>query len=198
MEEGPANKILPYTFNSSSNNNNSNNSITSNSKTSSDSSHSLVDNWTLWAHLPHDTDWSMKSYKEVYTMTSVEETIALCELLPEVLVVNCMLFVMRKGIVPVWEDPSNRNGGCFSYKISNKNVYQIWKDLTYCLVGGSLSSNKEFVENVTGITISPKKSFCIMKIWMSTCKFQSPDYVTLDIKGISQVGCLFKKHVPEY
>lgn len=197
MEEGPANKILPYTFNSSSNNN-SNNSITSNAKTSSDSSHSLVDNWTLWAHLPHDTDWSVKSYKEVYTMTSVEDTIALCELLPEVLVVNCMLFVMRKGIIPVWEDPSNRNGGCFSYKISNKNVYQIWKDLTYCLVGGSLSSNKAFVENVTGITISPKKSFCIMKIWMSTCEFQSPDYVTLDIKGISQVGCLFKKHVPEY
>ena len=131
-------------------------------------------------------------------MTSVEDTIALCELLPEVLVVNCMLFVMRKGIIPVWEDPSNRNGGCFSYKISNKNVYQIWKDLTYCLVGGSLSSNKAFVENVTGITISPKKSFCIMKIWMSTCEFQSPDYVTLDIKGISQVGCLFKKHVPEY
>jgi len=21
----------------------------------------LSDKWTLWAHLPHDTDWSMKS-----------------------------------------------------------------------------------------------------------------------------------------
>ena len=33
-----------------------------------------------------------------------------------------MLFVMRNGINPMWEDPKNKDGGCFSYKISNKNV----------------------------------------------------------------------------
>ena len=26
--------------------------------------HNLYDNWTLWAHLPHDTDWTVKSYKK--------------------------------------------------------------------------------------------------------------------------------------
>ena len=24
----------------------------------------LYDKWVLWAHLPHDTDWSIKSYKK--------------------------------------------------------------------------------------------------------------------------------------
>ena len=24
--------------------------------------HLLSDKWILWAHLPHDTDWSLKSY----------------------------------------------------------------------------------------------------------------------------------------
>ena len=24
--------------------------------------HPLHDKWVLWAHLPHDTDWSLKSY----------------------------------------------------------------------------------------------------------------------------------------
>ena len=24
--------------------------------------HELSDSWILWAHLPHDTDWSLKSY----------------------------------------------------------------------------------------------------------------------------------------
>jgi hypothetical protein len=162
------------------------------------SHHKLNHEWTLWAHLPHDTDWSTKSYKEVYNISSVEETIALCESLPEVLVVNCMLFIMKKGIVPVWEDPSNRQGGCFSYKISNKSVYSIWKDLTYMLVGESLSNDTEFVNTITGITISPKKSFCILKIWMSSCNFQNPDLVTNEIKGLTTMGCLFKKHTPEY
>ena len=64
---------------------------------------------------------------------------------------------MKKGIIPVWEDPANRQGGCFSYKIANKSVYSIWKELTYLLVGESLSTNKEFVNQITGITISPKK-----------------------------------------
>ena len=28
--------------------------------------HILFDKWVLWAHLPHDTDWSIKSYKLDY------------------------------------------------------------------------------------------------------------------------------------
>ena len=160
--------------------------------------HKLNNEWTLWAHLPHDTDWTTQSYKNVFTMTTVEETIALSESLPEVLVINCMLFIMKKGIIPVWEDPANRQGGCFSYKIANKSVYSIWKELTYLLVGESLSTNKEFVNQITGITISPKKSFCIIKIWMSTCDFQNPELVTNEIKGLTTMGCLFKRHSPEY
>ena len=45
--------------------------------------HKLYNAWTLWAHLPHDTDWTVKSYKQIYTVESVEGTIALCETIPE-------------------------------------------------------------------------------------------------------------------
>ena len=77
----------------------------------------LSKKWNLWAHLPHDTDWSTSSYKKIYTFTTVEETIAITETLPDPLIKNCMLFIMQDGIVPMWEDPRNRNGGCFSYKV---------------------------------------------------------------------------------
>ena len=166
--------------------------------TSMDSFHKLSQNWTLWAHLPHNTDWSINSYIPISTFTTVEETIAVTETLPAVLIENCMLFIMREGIKPTWEDPKNRNGGCFSYKVLNKNVYKVWKDLTYVVVGGSISKQTNFVNCVTGITISPKKNFCIIKIWMSDCNNQNPAIVTNDVKGISPVGCLFKKHTPEY
>ena len=163
-----------------------------------DEFHKLSDSWTLWAHLPHDTDWSISSYKQIYTMNSVEETIAITETLPDILVKNCMLFVMREGIKPIWEDPKNRSGGCFSYKISNKSVYQVWKELTYLLVGNSISKQSTFVANVNGITILPKKNFCITKIWMSNSSNQNPAIITNDIQGLTSQGCLFKKHTPEY
>ncbi len=69
---------------------------------------------------------------------------------------------MKDGITPTWEDSKNRNGGCFSYKVSNKNVYDAWRDLTYVLIGETISSISAFVNAVTGIIISPKKNFCII------------------------------------
>jgi len=160
--------------------------------------HKLSNRWTLWAHLPHNTDWSIKSYIPIYTFSTIEETIAVTETLPSILVENCMLFLMKEGIKPTWEDPKNRNGGCFSYKILNKNVYKVWKELTYVIAGESVSNNVSFVRCVTGITISPKKNFCIIKIWMTNCDNQNPAIVTNDIKGLVPQGCIFKKHTPEY
>lgn len=159
--------------------------------------HTLSDEWCLWAHLPHDTDWSLNSYKIICSIKTAEEVIALNDTLPARLVNNCMLFVMRKGITPLWEDPKNRGGGCFSYKVSNKTVYECWKNLTYNLVGESLSNNPYLQQDITGITISPKKNFCIIKIWLTKCDFQDASLINCN-SGIDTHGCLFKKHAPEY
>lgn len=155
--------------------------------------HKLHDSWTLWAHLPHDTDWSLSSYKKISTLETVEDTLTLYENLPEVAIKNCMLFLMRDGIQPIWEDEKNRNGGCFSYKINNKNVAYSWKNLSYVLLGETLTS-ENLSKYINGITISPKKNFCIIKIWLSTCDYSNPEIIT-DIEGISKYGCLFKKHI---
>ena len=165
---------------------------------SSNNTHSLKNTWVLWGHLPHDIDWSMKSYNKIFTVSTVEEAIAITETLPPILVQNCMLFWMREGIKPTWEDPKNRNGGCFSYKVVNKTVFDCWKELTYSTLGNTISKQMNFVDKVTGFTISPKKNFCIIKIWMADCSNQNPAIVTNEIKGIVSQGCIFKKHAPEY
>ena len=156
--------------------------------------HPIKCGWMLWAHLPQDSNWALDSYKRVSRFTSIEETVAITETLPEPLVKNCMLFVMRDGIAPMWEDPKNRDGGNFSYKISNKIVTETWRDLSYMLVGESLSSNTDIANSVTGISISPKKNFCIIKIWFNNCKNQNPALITSDIPGITSQGVLFNKH----
>ena len=156
--------------------------------------HKLYDNWTLWAHLPHDIDWTVKSYKQVVTFNSVESIITVCETLPEKMISNCMLFLMRKGIQPMWEDPKNCKGGCFSYKVSNKNVATVWKNLSYILVGESLTEDKGLRKHINGITISPKKNFCIIKIWIANCDYQNPTIIN-ELPSIVPHGCLFKKHL---
>ena len=164
------------------------------SSSNSSTLHAINDNWTLWAHLPHDVDWTVKSYKEIVTFNTVEATIALMETIPEKMINNCMLFLMRKGIQPMWEDARNKKGGCFSYKVSNKLVAGVWKALAYTLVGETLTTDKTLRQNINGITISPKKNFCIIKIWLANCDYQNPAVIT-ELPSIVPYGCLFKKHI---
>jgi hypothetical protein len=173
-------------------------SITTKMETSKSDSNSteykLYDKWTLWAHLPHDTDWTFDSYTRILTFNTVEAIITLLETIPDEMITNCMLFIMRDGIKPMWEDPKNKKGGCFSYKINNKNVSSVWKNLSYSLVGESLTDDVKVRANINGITISPKKNFCIVKIWLANCNNQNPNVIA-DNLGISSQGCLFKTHI---
>jgi hypothetical protein len=104
------------------------------------------------------------------------------------------MFMMRDGIKPMWEDKANSDGGCFSYKINNNNVKQVWDQLCCLVVGNTLSKDNKFMKNITGITISPKKSFCIIKIWMRDCTQQNVRKIR-EIPHLSSNGCLFKKHL---
>jgi len=161
--------------------------------------HPLNDTWLLYAHLPHDTSWTIDSYKVITEVKFVEQVIALVDCLPEDLVTDCMLFWMRKGIQPIWEDTNNRGGGCFSYKITNKNVYAVWRKMSYLLCGETMTSKTGIMGKINGITISPKKHFCILKIWLKTCSQQDPTIINYPGGNIiSAQGCLFKRHNPEY
>ncbi len=156
--------------------------------------HPLSNEWILWAHIPSSKDWTMKGYVKISSINTLEEVLSITETLPEDLLTNCMLFLMRSYISPRWEDEKNVHGGCFSYKVSNNNVKHAWCNLTYALVGNTISPNRDFMSCVNGITISPKKKFCIIKIWMNSCVYQNPAQVTSQIRTITPKGCIFKEH----
>ena len=160
--------------------------------------HALNDKWKLYYHLPQDKNWSVSSYSVIMSdIDTAEKVISLNEFIHDSVIKNCMLFVMREGITPMWEDPRNRNGGCFSYKISNKFVPEVWKKLFYLMTGETLCKDMNHSQNVNGITISPKKNFCIIKIWLSVSTLQDPEIIT-NIQNLHKQGCLFKKHEPEF
>jgi len=179
--------------------------------------HDLNDIWTLWLHLPFDTDWSINSYKKVSTFKTLEECIMLIENIKSEIVEKCMLFIMKNNIKPIWEDINNKNGGCLSYKISINKINEVWKNLTYSLLCNYLINDEDILLNINGISISPKKNFSIIKIWFKDAVFfcnlinkqlnknnlsieeisnmELEDIFKLDIIcNIEKHICIFKKH----
>lgn len=156
--------------------------------------HPLRDAWTLWHHKPHDSSWSADSYANIATCDSVEQVVRLATLLEDVFIKNSMLFLMKEGIRPEWEDPRNCHGGSFSFKVRNEHVCAVWVLLMYAVTGRFISQNDEFLNKITGITLSPKKGTCIIKIWMEDTSFQNPMHISFDIDGLEKHGCLFIEH----
>ncbi len=153
----------------------------------------LSDTWTIYSHLPYNNDWTVTSYQSLFKTNILEQFIVFSEFVSEVIIKKCMLFIMKNDIQPIWEDDNNKNGGCFSYKIQNENVVSVWKNLSYKLIGNSLL--KPGTENtISGITISPKRNFCIIKIWLQNCKHRDSSIIT-NIEHMTSQQCIFKKHI---
>jgi len=154
----------------------------------------LSKRWVLWSHLPQNTDWTISGYNQIATISSLEEIVALFNVIPDTLLTSCMLFIMKEDILPIWEDAKNCRGGCFKYRIINKHVPQTWKHMAYSLLGETMSSNKKFLNNVTGIAISPKKKFCILKVWTSNCDYQNSDIIDTENVILQSNRALFEAH----
>lgn len=161
------------------------------------SSYYLKNNWTYYLHL-HDTrEWNLESYNKIISFNSVDNAILLNDEIHYDLIKKSMMFLMKEQINPMWEDEQNKNGGCFSFKVLNKDIEYVWKKVYFHLIGCTITKNKLYYENINGITLSPKKKFCILKIWMKNCDLKDPN-IFIDIENLLTEGCLFKKHCPEF
>lgn len=135
-------------------------------------SHKLNCNWVVWYHNPTDKSWTPESYKDILELTTLEDFLVLKnswnECLP--MVNEGMFFLMRKlnngkVIYPLWEDINNRNGGVWSFKINKDEATDIWFKLCSITIGECICNNPLESMQINGISISPKKNFCIIKIW---------------------------------
>jgi hypothetical protein len=158
----------------------------------------LIGSWTLFYHLPDDKKWTISSYPVIMNkINTVEKVIAINREIADDTIRFNMLFLMIDGVTPTWEDKQNRNGGCFSYRVPNNVVPGVWKNLVKSLCGHTLTVNKNDMKYVTGITISPKTNFCIIKIWLRCCTLQDTSLI-IDIENLPKIGSFFRKHAPEY
>ena len=153
----------------------------------------LSNNWNLWFHSPFENDWSINSYKQIFSFYTLEDCIKIVENINHEIYEKYMIFFMKNDIKPIWEDENNKFGGCFSYKILSCEIYEYSKIFIYLIIGNTLLENKDVLNNITGISISPKKSFCIIKIWNNNK--EKNDKKLLNTKmDIPFDSCIYKQH----
>jgi len=77
-----------------------------------------------------------------------------------------MFFFMKEGVRPLWDAPENDKGGAWSKKVDAADTNNVFLDcMVHCLAGKFLKSNNEVI---SGVTLSPKGNFHIIKVWNST------------------------------
>tara|TARA_B100000424_G_scaffold245384_1_gene216347 strand:+ start:195 stop:701 length:507 start_codon:yes stop_codon:yes gene_type:complete len=164
----------------------------------------LNNKWTLWTH-NQSNNWDISGYNNLFTFDTLDDAITFNENIDPNIVKKSMMFLMKDNIKPIWEDELNINGGSFSYKINEEIVNNIWKKLVYYLISMTIHNNENILNNINGISISPKKNFCIIKLWIANInnfdeKLYNDLINNIDIFNIHKLCniepqiCIFKKY----
>ena len=140
----------------------------------------LNDIWAVYFHNPYDVNWNTSSYISIGTINSITDFWNHSANLKDHLHQG-MFFIMREYVFPMWDDKENINGGCLSIKVLKENIDAYWQDLTIKMLGETLvkPSHRQKWDVINGISTSPKKNFCIVKIWLKDDSLSKVDMIDL-------------------
>tara|TARA_B110001450_G_scaffold127945_1_gene120354 strand:+ start:7153 stop:7620 length:468 start_codon:yes stop_codon:yes gene_type:complete len=152
----------------------------------------LNDIWSFYFHDPYNIDWNTNSFKFICNISNVDDFIKLYLTYKDI-IFKGMFFIMREHILPIWEDENNINGGCFSLKIYKENIHEKLFELSSLLLGEKLGKTDEISNNINGISISPKKNYFIIRIWIKDNRYAIKQNYNIEIAKYTTV--LYKNHV---
>ena len=136
--------------------------------------------WCLYYHNPADTKWTPDSYQMISTVKTWGEFFAVMKAMEDISVQQGMLFWMREGVPPLYENHANIKGGCYSLRVNRSRATHYFMQYTVAsLLGGAVNDSGNLIQ---GVSISPKRiaeknqSFNVIKIWNKDCtKFNKPE-----------------------
>ena len=155
----------------------------------------LNTNWCLWYHSINDTCWKNSSYKNLYTIKNLYDIKCINDSIEKIHLQNGMFFIMREDIFPTWEDPENREGSSISYKIPASYLKENWTLLLEKVIFQEFLTDKGKNTEINGISISPKKEFNIIKIWLKNYDSKFIDFLNEYPPYIIKEKMIHKKHI---
>lgn len=152
-------------------------------------------NWNLWYHYDKD-NWKVDGFKNIYTIETINDFWQLYNVwIKNGSVSQKHFFLMSQSITPIWEDPVNRKGGCWSFKIQESQALDLWTDLSVYLVTENMSSSSN---DITGISICLKKNnSCVIKVWNKNSKNNSLLLLNENILKKWGMDIIYIAHIPD-
>jgi hypothetical protein len=156
--------------------------------------------WCLYYHNPADTRWTPDTYQNIVTVRTWSEFFAVMRDLQNVSIQQGMLFWMREGVPPLYENHANIKGGCYSLRVSRSNAAHYFMLYTVSAMLGNVVNDSANV--IQGLSISPKRvieknqSFNVIKIWNKDCTRynKSEQLIRLDnIQSCSEI--IYTPHI---
>ena len=106
------------------------------------------------------------------------------------------LYIFKKGIQPMWEDPNNRDGGKYSILLKNDSSSLLWEEVVISFCGCVLP----YYEEINGVAISTRKPQHSVQIWFRKYDNELVDKMRKELKAFFQIpkevnmeAILFKK-----
>ena len=131
----------------------------------------LNDAWNVFIHSNTNSNWDISSFDHIYRITSIGSLWRFLNNFSSFDKIKNQIFLFRSGILPIWEDIANKNGGVLSIKFDyfHKNGRNdIGTEIMMCLT--ILILNECFIENnkiINGINFSIKNKSIIIKLWIN-------------------------------
>ena len=152
------------------------------------------ESWEVWYHHTKDI-WTIEGYKNIFNINNGLDFWKLYNNW------NCVggvtakhFFLMKNDIMPIWEDPRNTNGGCWSFKVADNMAADLWEDLSILLVTDELVEGCE----VVGLSISVKKNnTSVVKIWNTDSANHSIKHINKNILKKWKTDIIYIAHMPE-
>jgi hypothetical protein len=126
--------------------------------------------WNLWVHNSRDRNWSIDSYKKIFSLETIENLFQMVKNFEKLGLRHQHFFIMKDGILPTWEDENNRHGSTCSFRTELEYVghsdsipmIELWEHLLFTILGGTLFDD---LSNINGLSLTPKNNWGIIKIW---------------------------------
>lgn len=55
------------------------------------------------------------------------------------LAIRDSLHMFKKGVKPLWEDPRNARGGCWTFRVPKNSGFELWKEVLLAAIGEGLA-----------------------------------------------------------
>ena len=152
--------------------------------------------WTAYFHEPEDNLWTASSYKLLQKLTSWEALGAILRELGPHKTTNGLLRIMKGDISPLWENKANIRGGSYCLKVPRRSAIEVFT--RYLAAAAANCCAKDAANEIVGVTISPKKGFCIIKIWNLNAKmFGKPSDLEILHEEVKVEEIIYRCHTDQ-